>query len=526
MVISCLGLMAQPKAVIKGVVLDSVNNTPLPYVALFFEGSSIGDISNSGGEFTIDTSWDVVSERLLKVMFTGYKTQVVKLNSDSLLSVQLFLSPAKEKEEIPALKVFRILGDEGRNPLPYYIYKLASLVVDDNLSLGNPQTNKVDLYNLQEIPAYNHLEGIRLRLSAATNARLHPHLFAKGNVGYGFKDQKLKYRGELAWSFDEKAYHDDEFPRNNIRLIHEYDIFSPGENNPRLRNDFLLLSYRRSKGAMTYRKFTELNYEKETLYGLSYLFWARMSEIKSASELNYSSVDITNYPNLLSALKSKNAGFSLRFWPREAYLQSKRIRTPYWFTEPLFMLSHTVGENTVFGGNELYHKTELSFQKRIDLHEYGHLDLVADYQKVWTKAPFPLLLYPNANKGFIVDNKAFFLIKAMEFINDEQYSLRATYVADNLLFSHVPLFNKLGFRELFILRGTRGKLSNKNIPSSENGLFVLPQQTIKMSNTPYLEGVVGITNILGLLRVEYIHRLTYRNYPGVLKYGFRLDVTF
>lgn len=125
-----------------------------------------------------------------------------------------------------------------------------------------------------------------------------------------------------------------------------------------------------------------------------------------------------------------------------------------------------------------------------------------------------------------MDNKAFFLIKAMEFINDEQYSLRATYVADNLLFSHVPLFNKLGFRELFILRGTRGKLSNKNIPSSENGLFVLPQQTIKMSNTPYLEGVVGITNILGLLRVEYIHRLTYRNYPGVLKYGFRLDVTF
>lgn len=526
MVISCLGLMAQPKAVIKGVVLDSANNTPLPYVALFFEGSSIGDISNSGGEFTIDTSWDVVSERLLKVMFTGYKTQVVKLNSDSLLSVQLFLSPAKEKEEIPALKVFRILGDEGRNPLPYYIYKLASLVVDDNLSLGNPQTNKVDLYNLQEIPAYNHLEGIRLRLSAATNARLHPHLFAKGNVGYGFKDQKLKYRGELAWSFDEKAYHDDEFPRNNIRLIHEYDIFSPGENNPRLRNDFLLLSYRRSKGAMTYRKFTELNYEKETLYGLSYLFWARMSEIKSASELTYSSVDKATYPNELSALKSKSTGVSLRFWPREAYLQNKRIRTPFWFTEPLFMLSHTVGENTVFGGNELYHKTELSFQKRIDFHEYGHLDLVADYQKVWTKAPFPLLLYPNANKGFIVDNKAFFLIKAMEFINDEQYSLRATYVADNLLFSHVPLLNKLGFRELFILRGTRGKLSNKNIPSSENGLFVLPQQTIKMSNTPYLEGVVGITNILGLLRVEYIHRLTYRNYPGVLKYGFRLDVTF
>ena len=41
-----------------------------------------------------------------------------------------------------------------------------------------------------------------------------------------------------------------------------------------------------------------------------------------------------------------------------------------------------------------------------------------------------------------------------------------------------------------------------------------------------MEGVIGITNILGVLRVEYIHRLTYRNHPDVLKYGFRLDATF
>lgn len=47
-----------------------------------------------------------------------------------------------------------------------------------------------------------------------------------------------------------------------------------------------------------------------------------------------------------------------------------------------------------------------------------------------------------------------------------------------------------------------------------------------MNNTPYMEGVIGITNILGVLRVEYIHRLTYCNHPDVLKYGFRLDATF
>ena len=96
--------------------------------------------------------------------------------------------------------------------------------------------------------------------------------------------------------------------------------------------------------------------------------------------------------------------FRSRYYPNEAYIQKKRNRTPFSLTEPLFTLSHTVGENTVFGRDEFYQKTELSFQKRIETGSYGHLDIVADYQKVWTKAPFPLLLYPNANRGFIVDN--------------------------------------------------------------------------------------------------------------------------
>ena len=523
---SCLGLIAQTGTFVNGVVLDAVNKTPLPYVALFFEGTSKGDIANSGGQFSIDATEDLVREKRLKVMFTGYHTQEIKLNADSVQSLKIYLMPVAHKDDIPLLEAVRVMGDEGRNPLPYYLYEITNIVINDNFPLGNPETNKVDLYKIKEIPAYNHLEGVRLRLSAATNARLHPQLFAKGYVGYGFKDRKLKYRGELAWSFVKKAYHDDEFPRNNLRLVYENDIFAPGENHERLLNDFLLMSYRRSKGSMLYRKFTELNYEKETLYGLSYEVWGRISEMKHASDPGFLATNIDRYPNPMPVLKSKNAGLTMRYWPNEAFIQNKRNRTPFSLNEPLFMLSHTVGENTIFGGDELYQKTEISFQKRYELGNHGFIDVVADYQKVWTKAPYPLLLYPNANRGWVVDNKAFFLVKGSEFINDEQVSLRVAYVADNLLLARVPLLKSLGFKELFILRGVQGRLSNKNKPSADNGLFVLPQQRVEMTNTPHIEGVVGITNILGVLRLEYIHRLTYRNHPDVLKYGFRIDATF
>ena len=92
---SCLGLMAQTGIVVKGVVLDAVNRTPLPYVALFFEGTSQGDLTNSGGKFTIATSEDVVLEKRLKAMFTGYHTQEIKLNADSIHTLEIYLMPVE-----------------------------------------------------------------------------------------------------------------------------------------------------------------------------------------------------------------------------------------------------------------------------------------------------------------------------------------------------------------------------------------------------------------------------------------------
>ena len=40
-----------------------------------------------------------------------------------------------------------------------------------------------------------------------------------------------------------------------------------------------------------------------------------------------------------------------------------------------------------------------------------------------------------------------------------------------------------------------------------------------------MEGAVGFTRILGLLRVEYVHRFTYRDHPDALLGGIRVDVT-
>ena len=49
-----------------------------------------------------------------------------------------------------------------------------------------------------------------------------------------------------------------------------------------------------------------------------------------------------------------------------------------------------------------------------------------------------------------------------------------------------------------------------------------------MNGMPYMEVGVGIDNILSVLRIEYVFRVTYRDTPGVDKGGLRvgLHLTF
>lgn len=45
-----------------------------------------------------------------------------------------------------------------------------------------------------------------------------------------------------------------------------------------------------------------------------------------------------------------------------------------------------------------------------------------------------------------------------------------------------------------------------------------------MERTPYVEAGVGIENILKVLRVDYVWRLTYRNLPNIDKSGLRISL--
>lgn len=505
----------------EGTVTDAKYKTPVAYAAVYLEKGRVGTVADNVGSFSLSVPDSLLNSNLV-VIREGFAIKRIAVDTVITDNLQVELQP--EISELQALSMLSGSGT-GQKPFMKFLGKAVNFVLSDWAPLGNPETNKFDFGRIQTLPTYNPVEGVRLRAGLASNSRLSPHFFVRGYAAYGFKDKKFKYRGEAIYSFNKKAYHEEEFPKNNLRLVYENDIYSPGEMHPRSGNDLLLITYRRSLNQTTYRNFAEINYEREYKNGLAHTFWLRKSRFVPQGELAFER-DFSDMRIPYEELNTSEAGLLLRYSVREAYVQAKRKRKPIEMESPVFFLAHSIGFDKLLGGEVAYHRTEFSAQKRFRLNRFGRLDAVGEFSKVWNAVPFPLLVYPNQRYRHHIENNAFFLNRALEFVADEQYTIRTTFVGDDFVLSKIPFLDDMGIKEVISLRASYGRLSAKNDPLlSSSNIYNFPVASYRYDSAPYVEGTIGITNILGLLRVEYVHRFTYRNLPDALLGKVRVDIT-
>jgi len=193
---------------------------------------------------------------------------------------------------------------------------------------------------------------------------------------------------------------------------------------------------------------------------------------------------------------------------------------------PIFKISHRIGIKNVLGGDYDYQHTELSAEKRVWLSSFGHIDVQFKAGKVWDKVPFPLLIMPNTNQSITIQPDAFHLMNALEFVSDQYVSFNATYYLKGWILNRVPLIKWLRLREVVSFNGIYGGLTKKNNPTYTPGLYLFPDGTQPLGNTPYMEASVGVENILKILRIDYYRRLTYLDNPSIKKGGIRIALRF
>ena len=399
------------------------------------------------------------------------------------------------------------------------------VVVMVNGYIPTAKVSKVDIGPLNTLISGNSLEGLRLRLGAMTNVNLSRRWFARAYMAYGFRDKRLKYMGSLEYSFVPKKSLDQEFPIHSLRLTHRYDVDKLAQHYLYTNQDNVFLTLRRHKDVrMQYLRTTRLEYRHE---------WYNHFSIALGIEHNIH--ESTRYVPFVYAdgdvrQRYTQAGFTaqLRFAPGETFYQARSYRVPINMDAPIMTLTQTYMPKGFMGSLHEINKTELGIQKRFWFSAFGYADVIVKGEKVWSKVAYPDLLMPNVNLSYTIQPESYSLMKPMEFINDQALSWDLTYWGNGVLMNRLPLIKRLRLREVLTLRGIWGSLSDKNNPAHSSDVFLFPANALcqPMGDKPYMEAGVGIDNILTILRVDYVWRLTYRDHAGTDRRGVRIQLHF
>ena len=405
----------------------------------------------------------------------------------------------------------------------------AKAFIENFIETGSSTTpSKVDLGPVNTIISKNFVDGIRLRGSFRTTAKLNPHWFLEGYYAYGTKSHRNYYGATATYSFNKPEYYPLEWPTRALSFESTQDVMAWSDRFLTHNKDNVFMAFRPTKvHQMFFYNRQRLNFTWETNYGLG-------TEIEVQTESNEPTGDLY-FMNMQGDYVRKirmsqvSIGFDLR--PGQQFINSKQNRVEVNFDAPRFYVSHTFGLNHFLGGNYNYNHTEVSVYKRFWLGSWGHFDARLYAGAEWNKVPFPLLIMPRVNTSYFEHQGSFNMMENMEFLNDRYAQFNFAWDLEGKIFNRIPLFKRLKWREYIAFKGLWGHLTDKNnptLPGKQNDkvLFQFPSTTHVMNHEPYLELVVGVHNIFKMFEVDYVRRLTYTAYPGTKKGGIRFGFNF
>ncbi len=388
-----------------------------------------------------------------------------------------------------------------------------------------PTGTAIDFGHVQEILQVNKIEGVHVGIPLRTNERLWKNVSLEAAVGYGFKDRQFKGLGKISF------------------------------NLPTLRRNILKVEYRDQYVWEEVDDFTSLMRENGVGYGTmdftSYAFEAlysnknatssmiRRRQFQMATENDWSDICETSLYFRLGDIRPPSAERPLTLKDRYAegvsYGALGGIVRLGWGerkVDSYFRRVHVGGRYpTVFLGAEmggvspypttperggssydLYGKLTLMVKQTVSLGLGGNLDYVAQVGTTIGQVPFTLLHHFEGNQGYAYDPYRFTLMNNLQYNAKHFCALHLSWNGQGVLFNLIPGIQYLRLRELVTF-----KLAANLDPASYK------DQTNPF-HQPYVEVGCGIGNILRVLDLHSVWRVTNRQDPTTPRWAMRFRI--
>jgi hypothetical protein len=374
------------------------------------------------------------------------------------------------------------------------------------------------------IYGYNDVEGNRFRLGLRTTYSFSKNWILKSYVAYGTKDDKLKYNFMI-----ERFLSRSSWARTGLQ--YKVDVEGMGAIDP---------FYERNAVYSTSQQlglYSRMNENRVYRYWISSdVFNKKFNEqmIVTYSYFkplgNYVFAYYDRFGKIRSDFNNFEVAFQSRYAPRETFIVNDNDRFSLGSSKaPVFTAKAIFGIKNVINSEFEYQKISFNISQILRWGAWGRTNYSITATKIWGTVPYPLLNILPGNENYIASTSTYNLMNFFEFVNDESIEVIVNHYFGGLFFNRVPLLKKLELREVIGAKAVFGSFNKNNynaIPDTNQFGEKLSLFTPLQSNKPYVEASFGVENILKVLRIDFIYRLTYRSEPDVQLWGIKGTLSF
>jgi len=362
--------------------------------------------------------------------------------------------------------------------------------------------------------SFNDLEGNRFRLGGRTSNAFSTKIMFDGFLAYGTKDQKFKYGGGFVYLFSV-------LPKNGFGASYKYDVEQLGQSQNAFMEDNILSSVlrRNPNNKLSMVSQIDCHYEKEWFQGFSNKISFSHRTLTPTRFISFDKI-VSNETVSIENLTTSELTLSTHFAYKEKILTGKFERTSLGTKYPVLNLHLTAGIKDFFGSDYHYEKINFNIRHWFNVNPFGYFKYLVDVGKIFGNIPYPLLQLHEGNETYAFDEYSFNMMNYYEFVSDQYISLDMEHHFEGFFLNHFPLLRKLKWREVVSTKILYGTLRDEN-----RNILIFPEPLDGLSK-PYMEAGVGIENILKLIRIDALWRLSYLDNPDIPKFGIRAGLQF
>lgn len=405
-------------------------------------------------------------------------------------------------------KVYQMVDSVKKVPIFNTIYGIGELLVDYYYVVGPFEFGPYYTFY-----SYNPIEGHRFRLGGQTSQNFSKRLRIGGHVAYGTTDNRWKYGVLGEYMFDRN-------PRIRGGLSYYHDMRQLGKSENAFLDDNILstLLRRRPNYKLTMVNQYNIYYEREWFQGFSNALRFTHQIIYPTSYVPFEVTDGIDTTSL-GPLVSSEITLNFHFAHNEKFLLGTFERQSLGSIYPMLDLDLSWGPKGMFGSQYEYYKIKARIYDNVETDPVGYLRYWITAGKIFRDLPYPLLELHEGNETYAYDVYAFNMMNYYEFVSDEWISLTVEHHFQGFFLNRIPGLRWFEMREVVTGKMIAGRLSEAN-----KSVMIFPPE-LNYLQKPYFEGSIGIENILKLIRIDATWRFSYRDHPGIQKFGLRAGLT-